>query len=72
MSSNNTPDEPFVILSQQILVTRKSNSQIITLYLNRKIKSAINLYNMHNLEGFYVTFKYKEIDIKLDSFLEFK
>jgi hypothetical protein len=61
---NNRPDEPYVILSQQILVTKKSSSLIIALYLNRKIRSAINLYNMNVLEGFYVTFKYKQIDIK--------
>jgi hypothetical protein len=72
ISVNNRPDEPYIILSQQILVTRKSSSQIIALYLNRKIKTAINLYDIHNLEGFYVTFKYKEIDIKWDSFKEFK
>jgi hypothetical protein len=64
MTINNKHDEPSVILSQQILVTRNSNSQIIALYLNRKIQSAINSFKMNNLEEFFVTFKYKEIDIK--------
>jgi hypothetical protein len=32
MTSNNRPDEPYIILSQQILVTRKSSSQLIALF----------------------------------------
>jgi len=72
MTINNKHDEPSVILSQQILVTRNSNSQIIALYLNRKIQSAINSFKMNNLEEFFVTFKYKEIDIKWQTFKEFK
>jgi hypothetical protein len=63
MTINNRPNEPYIILSQQILVTRKSSSQLIALYLNRKIQSAINLYHIQQLE-FFITFKYKEVEIK--------
>lgn len=69
---NNKSNEPYIILSQQILVTNKSNALIITLYLNSKIDSSINLYEIHDLEEFYVTFKYKEIEVKWESYKDFK
>jgi hypothetical protein len=70
MTINNRPNEPYIILSQQILVTRKSSSQLIALYLNSKIQTAINLYHIQQLE-FFITFKYKEVEIKWESYKEF-
>ena len=36
-SKNNRPDEPYITLSQQILITSKSNSLLMTYFINNKL-----------------------------------
>lgn len=62
LSVNNTPEEPYVILSKQILVSNNSNEKLITDYLNERIKLFFDLYFLGEPEQMYVTFKYKEIE----------
>jgi hypothetical protein len=62
ISANNRPDQPYIILSQQILVTNHSNYSLLTKYINDKINETINLYKLYDLEEFHVTFKYKQIE----------
>ena len=69
-SKNNRPDEPYIILSQQILVTSNSNSILLFEYINNKIINTIDLYNIKDLEGVFI-FKYKEVKIKFNELNSF-
>src|ERR1700704_1512004 len=60
ISKNDRPDEPYIILSQQILVTYNSNPVLLTNYINNKISDTINLYNINKLEV-TIIFKFKKL-----------
>jgi len=64
-SKNNRPDEPYITLSQQILITSKSNSLLMTYFINNKLKETINLYNISELEGIII-FKFKPVKINFN------
>lgn len=66
ISANNRPDEPYIVLSQQILVTNNSNSLLISEYINNKIIDTINLYKINSLENITFLFKYKSIKINFN------
>jgi hypothetical protein len=71
ISANNRPDEPYIILSQQILITNKSNSLIISNFINNKRNDTINLYNINSLENKTLIFKYKSIKINFNEYNKF-
>jgi hypothetical protein len=71
ISANNRPDEPYVILSQQILVTKNSNILIIHNYIENKINDAIILYNIDKIETFNIVFKYKQVEIEFKEYKNF-
>ena len=64
-SANGRPDEPIIVLSQQILVTSNSNSLLINEYIINKIIETQNLYNITELEGVLI-FKYKQVKINFN------
>jgi hypothetical protein len=66
ISANDRPDEPYIILSQQILITHNSSILLISDYINNKIIDTINLYNVTKLEEVKINFKYKPIKIKFN------
>lgn len=47
LSVNNTPEEPYVILSKQILMSNNSNEKIITDYLNERINLFFHVNHMY-------------------------
>lgn len=63
ISANDRRDEPFIVLSQQILITSNSNSLLINDYINNKILNTVNLYNITELNG-VLLFKYKSVKIE--------
>lgn len=63
ISASDRPDEPYVILSQQMLVSHKSNALLLGKYINNKIIDSINLYNMREFEGIII-FKFKVSTLK--------
>lgn len=63
ISANDRRDEPFIVLSQQILITSNSNSLLINDYINNKILNTVNLYNITVLNG-VLLFKYKSVKIE--------
>lgn len=65
ISANDRTDEPFIVLSQQILITSNSNSLLINEYINNKINNTKYLYNITELEG-VIIFKFKEVKIKFN------
>ncbi len=71
ISANDTPDEPYIILSQQILITHNSNTLLIANYINNKIIDTINLYHITKLEEVKIIFKYKPIKFKFNEFKSF-
>lgn len=66
ISANNKPDEPYIILSQQILITTKSDPILISKYINNKISDAVDLYNIQNLNDLNIIFKYKQVEISFE------
>lgn len=63
ISINNRSDEPYLILSQQILVTSYSNSLNITNYISRKIEQSFYFFNINELETFNIVLKYKQVEL---------
>jgi hypothetical protein len=63
ISVNDNPDEPYTILSRQILITSNSSSLLLSKYIHNKINDTFDLYNIQDLEKFSVILKYKEIEI---------
>jgi hypothetical protein len=70
-SANNRSDEPYIIISPQILITNNSNSLLLSNYINNKIIDTINLYHINNLENITLIFKYKSIKIKFNEYNKF-
>jgi hypothetical protein len=68
---NNRSDEPFTVLSQQMLVTRNSNSVLINNSLDDKIIKAFELFNSKINNSYYTIFKYKSISIDFNSYKKF-
>lgn len=66
ISINNKVDEPYIILSQQILVTNRSNGLLISNYINIKIEQSFDLFNIYKLPRFNIIFKYKQIEFEFD------
>jgi hypothetical protein len=62
ISANNNSDEPYIILSKQILVTNKSNSLEIWKFINNKIIDMNILYNTTVTDKILI-FKFKKVKI---------
>ncbi len=71
ISAKNNPNEPYIILSQQILITNNSKSLLLSNFINNKIIDTINLYNINNLENISLIFKYKSIKINFNEYNKF-
>jgi hypothetical protein len=66
LSVNNKMDEPYIILSKQILITRHSNSLNLYNYIQNKIYDSFYFYNIDELNNFNIVFKYKEVDLRIN------
>lgn len=67
ISKNCRINEPYIILSRQILITNKSNDLLLSGFINEKIEKAIELYNMVDFDGYYSVLKYKTVDINFNT-----
>lgn len=72
LSKNAKPDEPYIILSRQILITTKSNNILIRRYISTRFNETIDLYGIDSFEDWQITFKYKEIKFDLNKSYKFK
>lgn len=63
ISANNNPDEPYILLSQSILITNKSNPLLIARFIYDKCLEAGKLYNIPESTQFSIIFKYKSVEI---------
>jgi hypothetical protein len=71
LSVNNCIDEPYVILSRQILITRYSSETLLINYINNKSRNSFEIFNIDNLEKFHIVFKYKEINFNFINYDKF-
>jgi hypothetical protein len=62
ISANDRRDEPYIVLSQQILITSNSNINLLTEFITNNINNTKYLYNITELEG-VIIFKYKQVKI---------
>jgi hypothetical protein len=67
ISANDKSDEPYIILSQSILITNKSNPLLISRYIYNKCIDTMKLYNIAELKDFNVIFKYKSVEIDFEA-----
>ena len=67
ISANNNPNEPYLILSKQILVSGYSNPIMLTKYINYKYEECYNLYGLKDNENMVLIFKYKQIDFCINT-----
>lgn len=71
ISVNNKPNEPYTILSKQILFTRQSNVNLLHYYISEKINIVYNQFGIVGLKEFFIIFKYKSIEIDFKSYNKF-
>jgi len=71
ISVNNRSDEPYTVLSRQILITRNSKPVLINNYANNKINKAFELFNSDIKNSYYTIFKYKQVKINFKEFSSF-
>lgn len=71
ISINDRVDEPFTILSQQILITKNSNPVLLANFIDSKISKTFELFNSNIDISFYTIFKYKSIEIDYKSINNF-
>jgi hypothetical protein len=59
-------DDPYIVISKQLLVSKYSSSQLIHDYLYDRLELAIQDFGITNLDQgnhFYLVFKYKKITL---------
>ena len=71
ISFNARYDEPYTVLSQQILVTKQSNSILIGNYIQDKTNIFHEQCDIDSLKSYYTIFKYKSIEINFQSYKKF-
>lgn len=71
LSINDRKDQPFIVLSQQILVTKFSNPKLLYNYINEKLISSEDLFNMEQMNRYYTILKYKAVEIDFESYKKF-
>ena len=71
ISKNNRPDQPYIVLSQQILVSNNSNATVITEYITSKFDEMVGLYEFNDPTNLQLTFKYKLVDVNFNEHSKF-
>jgi|ERR1700677_116385 hypothetical protein len=59
-------NDPYIVLSKQILISNNSSSKVIQDYLDYKLNHAIQDFGLMNLDGsnyFQLIFKYKKVTL---------
>jgi hypothetical protein len=71
ISINGRSDEPYTILSPQILITKNSNPVFLANFLDNKINKTFELFNSNIDISYYTIFKYKSVEIDYKSINRF-
>lgn len=59
-------NDPHIILSKQILVTKYSNYITINKFLMDQLDLCLEDYNFDKIDNFFLIFKYKKVKIKIN------
>ena len=60
ISINDKTIDPFMVLSQQILLTKNNDPTLLSGYLDSKIKDAVDLFNIKSLDRYFWIFKIQD------------
>lgn len=71
ISINAKIEDPLIILSRQILISRNSDPTLLYNYVNDRLLFAQDQFEFDKLESFYTIFKYKYIEIDFNSYKKF-
>jgi hypothetical protein len=63
MSINGKDGEPYINISNTILISGYSSHITVHKYIHERIKLTINQFNIENLDDYYLIFKYKKVEI---------
>jgi len=66
ISINNNPDEPYLVLSNSILVSKHSDHRMIHHYIYAKYIKSLEDFNSDGLEDYTLVFKYKRIKLDIN------
>lgn len=66
LTINSLIDEPYIILSQQFLITRNSKGLTLKKFIYNKINECNDLYNINKLDNCRLLYKYKEVNININ------
>jgi hypothetical protein len=70
LSFNNNPDEPYMVLSKSILVTKYSSHRVIHHHVYAKYHKALEDLGIdsYKLEDYRIIFKYKKVTFDINQF----
>jgi hypothetical protein len=63
ISINCKLNDPYVNLSRQFLVTKKSNYNLIHNFLVTQLETFKSDFNIDDLDNYYLIFKYKKVEL---------
>jgi hypothetical protein len=66
ISVKNNPDEPYLVLSNPILVTNHSDYRLIHQYVDAKLSKASEDFGLDEDEGYALVLKYKRIKLDIN------
>lgn len=71
ISINNNINDPFFTLSRQILLTKYSSPVVITEFLIDKMNRANELFEIGDLQYYWLILKYKPMQLDFENFKKF-
>lgn len=66
ISINNNPNEPYIVLSRSILVSKYCNYWMVQYYIYAKYFKSLEDFGIDNLEDYRLVFKYKKVRLDID------
>jgi hypothetical protein len=71
ISINAKIEDPLLILSRQILISRNSDPVLLYDFIYERLLFAQDQFEINKLESFYTVFKYKYVEIDFNSYKNF-
>lgn len=71
LSKNSRPDQPYIVLSHQILITNNSKAMLLAKYISSKFNEVTDLYGITDPDNLSLVFKYKQININFNEHSKF-
>jgi hypothetical protein len=71
LSINKSFDDPYIILSKQLLITKYSSPLIVHEFLMTKYHRTDELFEIGDLQYFWLTLKYKPVEFDFENYRKF-